>query len=678
MGLRDAFGLGPSKAELQEALQEALTVASEATRELGLLGYTLVDFTSGNTHDLKQETRVSWAQKSRVAWMSDPMAGAAVDLMNDFVFGRGVPKPRAKDEQVQEVIDEFWDDPDNKRTLTTYEAQMALGVDMTCQSNVFVLMFDDGDDGKVKLALLSHDDVKDAVTDPDNKQRVLYFLAKHRRVEWDFERDCVKIDLKNEVQGKTLYYEHWQVATEPEDYDGDLPKPPKDKQGEGRVYHMRFNRTTEMIFGVPTMQRTLRWFNAYNEFMASRVDMTKAAAAFVMKRKAKATPNQLAKIGSKAISRASDLAAATGTGDSPAQIPPRTGAIINENENLTHEAFRIPSGAGEASQDALMLRAQVSAATRFPQHYLGDAGSANLATATAMELPVLKAVESRQELFEQLFRWGIDRAIERAVESGRITKTVTPEEAQADVNLASLPGPELAPEEESALAISAAYEDQTDDEKETERDLSYEFSMPNPLRRLLTDLVGAAAQTAQVFDPNGTNIELSRILLTIILGEGFELEDPASAVEAIFPEGYQDPAILAAQEQARAMQASADAAAAFAQQGPPQSAGSRQLGGDTTYGAKGGAVPAERQPIMQSLVIRDREGNVLREVPINMSAIDALVRQIEQGYRLADGDERVRAAVVGRDRLFEDDYTDLEADVATALGELAAANGRGA
>ena len=88
-----------------------------------------------------------------------------------------------------------------------------------------------------------------------------------------------------------------------------------------------------------------------------------------------------------------------------------------------------------------------------------------------------------------------------------------------------------------------------DDEDSTERDLSYEFSMPNPLKRAMADLVNAIANTARTFDPNNTNTELSRTLLAIVLGQAFEVPDAAAAVERILPPGYVDPMIAAAQAQ---------------------------------------------------------------------------------------------------------------------------------
>jgi hypothetical protein len=61
----------------------------------------------------------------------------------------------------------------------------------------------------------------------------------------------------------------------------------------------------------------------------------------------------------------------------------------------------------------------------------------------------------------------------------------------------------------------------------------------------MTDLATVINGAAQTFDPNGTNIELSRYLLTTLLGEGLEVQDPAEVVKKIFPPGYQDPALQA-------------------------------------------------------------------------------------------------------------------------------------
>lgn len=535
---------------LEETAQDARTVR----RELDLLAYGTLDYFSGRSQDLTPEARRMLAQKARVVWMKDPMAGAAVDLKNDFVLGKGITRPKAKDEQVQAVLDDFWDDDNNKRILTTHAALMALNTDFELQSNVFVLAFDDGEDGKVKLSLLEHDAVRNVVKHPEDRFCHLWYVAEQRREEWDFDHDAPYPATRPSIRDmQVLYYEHWsnyRSKAEEAEKAGIAPplRPPEQKIGVGRVYHMSDNRTTEMAFGHPRMDRVLRWYSAYNTFMESRVDMMKAAAAIVMKRKVKGSPSQVVRQATKALSRSGDLAV------DATELPERGAKVVTENEEVTHEAFKLDSGAANAAQDASQLRAQVSAATRWPQTYYGDMQNGSLSTSQSLELPVLKGVESGQQRIEDLVNWGCDLAIERAIDVGRLSRELTdaerkkrdedaaPDAATADVAGQGPPTMNAA----TGLGLTAAHEDKSSDEEELERDLSYEFSLPNPLRRALGDIILAIQNIARTFDPNNTNPELSRVLLLVALTE-LEVGDPAEIVERVFPPGYVDPAVAAQQ-----------------------------------------------------------------------------------------------------------------------------------
>ena len=556
-------------------LLEASDVERRAMqKELDLMGWYVLDYMGGSPQEVKPMERRRMAAQARMVWVQDPVAGANVDISCQFIFGRGVPKPKAADEKVQEVIDEAWDDPDNKAALTTFSAQTALCTDLVIQSNLFLLFFE-GDDGKVKLGILEHDSVEDAVRDTNNRLRVLYYVARQRSYGWDYtmDRPDIKAAMSQQSPGKprVMYYQAL-AATDSETGDIDsLDEPcPPDKLAEGLVYHIAINKGTEQVFGVPAMRRIVKWMAALNDFMAARVDMTQAAAAFIMRRTVKGTPQQVANIAAKAISRQSTLASTSVDypDGSPVKAGPRPGSILNENDSVKTEPFAISTQAAQASQDAQMIRSQVSAAT-WPQHYLGDQSNANLATAQALELPVIKKVEAFQELFEGLFRTFIDRAIQKAVDAGVLPTNLTPEEraklkAKKSKNtVPGTPGPDPpgAPAQtefpssmtepssngsgSGTTALSASYEGQTDDEEDTERDLSYEFSMPNPLKRAMADLINSIANIARTFDPNNTNLELSRTLLGVALGQGLELADPAAAVERILPEGYVDPMLAA-------------------------------------------------------------------------------------------------------------------------------------
>lgn len=579
----DRTGLAIESRERLELLEASDHERRTLQRELDLLAYTALDYVGGAPQELKAVERRKLAQKARIVWMRDPLAGASVDLMNDFTFGRGLPKPKANDKAVQDRIDEAWDDPDNQEVLTTLDAQNRLGTDLSLTANIFLKVFDDGEDGRVKLSILKNDLVEGVVRDPEVPQRILWFVAAEEPYQdWDYVNDTPLVQLRTPAMVEKVYYPHWRnvdlLLEEVERGVRSLPNmPPPSKIGDGKIFHIAINRTSDMALGHPPMDRLLRWFNAYNRFMDARVDITEATAAFIMKRKVKGTPNQLSKMATQALSRRSALGSARDP-DLAGQAPPRPGSILVENESVDHEPFKIPSGAGEAMQDAQMLRANVSAGTRFPQSYFGDATNSNLATATSLELPVLKAVEARQEKFEAAARFFIDRVIERAVDTGAISDELTPEEiadAKAEAEAATPDAPPVpgAPTDVAPpLGLSEAHEDAVQDEVDTHRDLGYEFSMPSPLKRMMTDLITSIGTIASTFDPNNTNTELSRILLTEALSDGLELEDPAGAVEKIFPPGYVDPAIQAAQA-AAAAGAPPPGHPQFGEFGPPTSTG---------------------------------------------------------------------------------------------------------
>lgn len=597
-------GLRVEQRERVTHLEEAALEGRALRRELDLLGWNVLDYLSGQEQEVRFDQRIKMAKQARMVWATDPQAGAAVDLSNDFVLGRGLPRPKARDEKVQEAIDDAWDDPDNRLVLTSYEAQTALNTDLELQCNIFPLMFDEGEDGKIKLGLLDHDTVESAVRDPDNRLRILYYMAKRERRGWDFDNDRPSAKptdvLGDDGKRKVLYYDHWanvEQAKEDEAREEPVPEPPPQKRADGKVKHVALNRTSEMAFGVPTMRRTMRWFTAYNDFMKARVDMAQAAAAFIMKRDIKGTPQQLASLAARSLSRRGAEFAQENVATGPANA-----SILNENEELKHETFNLNSGASNAQIDGQMIRAQTSAATRWPQSYYGDAASSNLATATSLELPVLKHVEARQEIWESMVRWFVDRVIERAVEVGKLDRYSDEDESNTELGgqaayngngqqTGDLGGPA------GPLWSQQAHEDAADDERRTERDLTYEFSMPNPLQRALADIVNAVATVARTFDPNNTNTELSRSLLALVFTE-LGIEDPVKAVDRILPEGYVDPMIAAAQQAQQPPEPPPDqfgppGGSPFGGQQPPgfQGADQQRHGQGNAYGA-----PQRSQP----------------------------------------------------------------------------------
>jgi hypothetical protein len=129
-----------------------------------------------------------------------------------------------------------------------------------------------------------------------------------------------------------------------------------------------------------------------------------------------------------------------------------------ENEAVTLEQMRTESGASSAYVDGRMLIHEFCAATGIFEHYLGDPSTGNLATATAMELPMLKMFESWQRLLASIYVAIFDLVVGKAIEYGDLPGTVERvEEGGVTYNLYH-PGPSLDPVTNENTEVNLAVE----------------------------------------------------------------------------------------------------------------------------------------------------------------------------------------------------------------------------
>lgn len=506
------------------------------------LAFHSLDYFTGRPTEMRRERRKRLAQRSRVALLEDPLAGAEAQLLGDFAFGKGISIPTARDPKVQDVIDAAWTDANNEEKLTGYAAQRKLSNELITAGELFPTLYTSG--GKVRVGRLDCDLVTNLVPDPEDRLRTLWFIAQVRTYEWDYANDRPKFntDLADGVP-KVKYWKHWRNlddAIKEREEDGmgetesDLELPPPDKIATGVVYHIAINQTGEQLRGNPPWARSLRFFTAMNILTESHVTMAQAASSFIAKRSMQGTPKQIAKaaanvltsvgeLGTSAFQRAERFGnrpeATTQPFTAPGAPPPvPPGSWFNENQSSKLEALSLSSGAAQMAQTAQIVRAPIAATSGFGQHYLGDASNASLASASTLELPATMHIGAWQENFEALYRWFTDRAIEAAVKEGL---------------LGGLDGYDGKPISEMRLHEA---EDRAAMESRTKLDLSYEFTMPFPGRRQLTDVATVVSEMASAYDPQGMNVPLRKILLRVFF-EQLGIDDVSRAVEDCVPEG---------------------------------------------------------------------------------------------------------------------------------------------
>lgn len=533
-GVEARTGLTVQPRAVVDRLQETAEHYRQFRDEASEMAYWALDYFGGRPQELDLEHRKQLAQKSRVAFMRDPLAGAETQLLANFAFGRGITRPTAEDDAVQDVIDEGWTDANNEAKIFSMLALHRLSNTLRTQGELFITAYAAG--GRVRFSWLDADTVRDIVPDPEDRLRPLYYVGERRTFRWDVERDAPALNQELDEQGrvKVTYYRHWRNVEDAENErklrDGlePLPKIPEEKldPADARVLHVPINQLAEQMRGTPPWARTLRFYSAMNQFTESRVAMAQAQAQFIAKRVLKGTGKDIVKAAGSILAQTGELGTAKygashpeqpwGTQD-PRGMPAPPGSWFVENEQHKLESLQLNSGAAQAAQDVQIIRAPIAAAGQFFQHYLGDSSNANLATASTLELPTQMNVNAWQEIFEGILRWCTDRIIEEAVRSGRLGGAVRDDEDD--------------PRPIGELRMQEA-EDIRSMEKRTKKKLSYTLGMPYPGRRNLPDVVNSFTGVMNVgglFE----NEPMLEIGLRFLLTHGFELDDPAAATEAV-------------------------------------------------------------------------------------------------------------------------------------------------
>jgi hypothetical protein len=536
------LGIVVESASELERLHSMEAEFGEFRQDAEELAVQSMDYFGGRPSEMRPDRRRNLAQKSRIALMQDPLAGAEAELLSNFGFGKGLSIPSARNSDVQDVIDSAWTDPINEQLLTGYMAQRKLSNELLSAGELFVTLYVGG--GKIRVGKLDADRVRTIVPDPENRNIPLFYVySEPSKVVWDYGRDAPDPQPVS-AQQKTRYYPHWRNVEDAltdrdrigvEDDEEALVMPPPDKLASGLVYHVAINQTGEQLRGNPPWARSLRFFTAMNVLTAAHVTQAQAATAFIARRAMKGSPRQITRAAASVLTAAGELGAAafrpaagfgiagnaepttepfTGPG-MPGPFPP--GSWWNENESSTLSPLNLNSGSAQMSQTAQIVRAPIAASSGFGQHYLGDAQNGNLATASTLELPATMRVGAWQEFFEQMYRWFTDRAIEAAVHAGLLGGSTA---------LGSKPLAEMRLHEA---------EDRAEMEARTNKDLSYEFSMPFPGRRQMTDVTTFVTQLSTSMDPNGVNVPLRRMLLKFAIDQ-IGIDDVARAVEECIPE----------------------------------------------------------------------------------------------------------------------------------------------
>ena len=395
-------------------------------------------------------------EQARKYYFTDPTARHMVQLHNYYTFGRGV-SIRAKDEEADKVVQAFWKSTRNRASISRVRPQWLLARDLKLDGELFLALFTSKLTGKVTLRQIPPTDISKIVYVPGDPNMPKFFvhhavLPNGKRVE-QYLPDWRVADNDGKFHNHLLWGKHTEVAVMhvlAEDFDGR---------------------------GISDLVASIPWIKALKGFMEDRATLSLALATHAFRMKIKGNKNAASRMAAKFQEYETSQKAGDGDGRER-----RQGAnTFIANEAVDYEQMQVDSKAANAYQDMRMFRQQSGIGMGVFEHYLGDPSTGNLATATAMELPMLKMFEFGQEAWGDVFSDIGEFVIRQAIRYGDLRNGAVEVDSSGTV-----PMWELIPDDDV--------------------DYGVDVNFPPIIERDLTKTMGALAQAKQAEQMGGHEI----------------------------------------------------------------------------------------------------------------------------------------------------------------------------
>ena len=110
---------------------------------------------------------------ARLYWLKNPLIRRAVLTQSQYVFAQGV-EINSENEDVNEVIQAFVDDPKNKAELTDHQNRSVKEIELQLFANIFFVFFTNNLTGKVRVRTIPEYEIQEIITDPDDNKTPLF------------------------------------------------------------------------------------------------------------------------------------------------------------------------------------------------------------------------------------------------------------------------------------------------------------------------------------------------------------------------------------------------------------------------------------------------------------------------------------------------------------------------
>ncbi|MEO0132591.1 MAG: hypothetical protein ABIK73_06675 [candidate division WOR-3 bacterium] len=372
-GLFDIFKRGDIK-----RLQNEVALLRQSVK--GLEREYWVPIGSAGEAVVPRERFVKMVKLSREYYRNNPYYRQAIRLYSAFIFGRGA-SITSNDEGIQQKLDVLINTYDNQKTFFSPIAQIRLSNKLLRDGELFVFFFV-SPDNQVIIRICDPLEIEEIITEPDDQQTELYYKRAFRLSK------SFGGELKRLVYRSVEYFDYTNYPYAiPAMMD--LHSPETD---DCYVMHV-VSPETDILEqrGTPPLLSSVEWARLHMETIQDFVAYLRAITMIVAKEVVKD-----AGVSVEEIKR--QIEGLQG------EIPRFATRIEFEGGDEYQPVERSGNLASVFERVARATKLSVCAGTGIYEHYFGDPSTGNLATATSMELPMIKIFEQWQRFWESVYR----------------------------------------------------------------------------------------------------------------------------------------------------------------------------------------------------------------------------------------------------------------------------------
>lgn len=385
-----------------DMLRESLADLELAAEDRGWLKLSVALEQEFSRTGLTQVTR-----NCRVMAIASPLIKRGILVRTGYIWGQGVTiQARAGNEAPQDVnavVQSWWDDESNKVSITSSQAQEELERALGTDGQIFLACFTNRLTGRVQNRSTPFEEITDVLNNPDDRDDPWFYLRTYTVTVIEAGYSGLT---RSRPETRRVFHPAlgFYPAARPKSIDG-IPV-----EWDVPILHVPVNRLDGWKWGVPDVYAALPWARAYEGFLTDWARLVKSLSKFAWR----LTGDR----GSKVRTAAAKLAAAVPAAEPFAGQGSESGKVAGMGPGANLEA--IPkTGATIDSESGRPLASMVAAALGLPvTTLLADPGTTGArAVAETLEEPTILEMGMRRQLWSSVLQRLASYAIDQAVKA---------------------------------------------------------------------------------------------------------------------------------------------------------------------------------------------------------------------------------------------------------------------